>query len=87
MRSGRLAKPQSQRKASRFFFVVNMVLEFGNWRLSSLLRSGTLEGSRSGDWRVLCHGWREDPGLGGEGWYLGVGPHVRGGFSSEALGW
>ena len=61
LRSGRLAKPQSQRKAFRSCFVVNMVWEFGNWRLSSLLRIGILE---EAGWRVgwvLCHRWREDP--------------------------
>ena len=30
--------------------------------------------------RVLCHDWGEDPGLGGEGQYFGVGRRVRGGF-------
>ena len=48
IRSGRLAKPQSHRKAFRYCFVVNMVLEFLNWRLSSLLGSGILVGSWSG---------------------------------------
>ena len=51
---------QSQRKAFRSCFVVNMVWEFGNWRLSSLLRIGILGGGRRFGW-VLCHHWREDP--------------------------
>ena len=67
--------------------MVNNVLEFGDWRLSSLLRSGILEGSWLGDWKRTLPRLREDCGLGGEGWYFEVGTHVKGGFSSEALGW
>ena len=44
------------------------------------------EAGREVGW-VLCHGWREDPSVEGEGWLFGAWTHGRGGFSSEALGW
>ena len=57
MRSGRLAKPQSQRKASVFFFR-------GQHGLGGAVSCGVVlwRGAGRGIGGVLCHVWREDPG-------------------------